>query len=95
MDRRTFAGTLASVTAGLAARPRLEELEPGALPARRLGTTDLLVPILGLGGFHVGQAGSAAQARELVAAALDEGIRLTPPKLPVGDPEADRRGAQG
>lgn len=76
MDRRAFTGTLAAVTAGLAAMPRFDEREPGTLPARRLGATDMLVPILSLGGFHMGQAGSASQARELVAAALDEGIRF-------------------
>ncbi len=46
------------------------------VPARRLGRTGELLPMLGLGGFHVGQAGSEAAARTLVDAALDEGMRF-------------------
>jgi aryl-alcohol dehydrogenase-like predicted oxidoreductase len=80
MDRRRFATWLASVGAGITTRfdPGLSPATrlPNALPTRQLGATGLEVPILGLGGFHLGQAGSAASARSLVDAALDEGIRF-------------------
>lgn len=46
------------------------------LPTRRLGRTGVTLPMLGLGGYHVGQAGSEAAARALVDAAFDEGIRF-------------------
>ncbi len=46
------------------------------LPTRRLGRTGLQVPILGLGGFHVGQAGSERAARQLVETAFEEGVRF-------------------
>jgi aryl-alcohol dehydrogenase-like predicted oxidoreductase len=51
---------------------------PGAdtLPRRRLGRTSEEVPILGLGGWHVGDAGSERAAHELVDAAFAEGIRF-------------------
>jgi aryl-alcohol dehydrogenase-like predicted oxidoreductase len=59
------AGSVGAVTTGAA-----------TLPSRRLGRTGVTLPMLGLGGYHVGQAGSAAAARTLVDAALDEGIRF-------------------
>jgi len=48
----------------------------GTLPTRLLGRADVPVTILGLGGSHVGQAGSERAARQLVETALDEGIRF-------------------
>jgi predicted aldo/keto reductase-like oxidoreductase len=51
-------------------------LPPSSLPTRRLGRTGLDVPILSLGGHHVGRASSEADARILVETALEEGIRL-------------------
>lgn len=81
MDRRTFARTVAAVLAGLGipsgargAYPR--SLPPSSLPTRRLGRTGLDVPILALGGHHVGRAESEAEARVLVETALEQGIRL-------------------
>ncbi len=51
-------------------------LPPSSLPTRRLGRTGLDVPILSLGGHHVGRAASEAEARVLVETALEEGIRF-------------------
>ena len=47
-----------------------------ALPERRLGRTGVMLPILGLGGWHLGDAGSERAAHELVRTALAEGIRF-------------------
>lgn len=49
---------------------------PGVLPERRLGRTGVTLPILGLGGWHLGDAGSERAAHELVETALAEGIRF-------------------
>jgi len=64
------------MTARLDATRPPPERSPLPLPTRPLGSTGLDVPILGLGGFHLGQAGSAASARRLVDVALEEGIRF-------------------
>ncbi|MGH7701191.1 MAG: aldo/keto reductase [Gemmatimonadales bacterium] len=72
MNRRDFARALAGLTAGLGFRPRAL----ADLPTRRLGSTDLEIPILSLGGSHVGHAGSEAAGRRLVEAAYDAGVRL-------------------
>lgn len=74
MDRRTFARTVAAVLAGLG----LPAHGWGAstLPTRRLGRTGLQVPILALGGHHVGRAASEADARLLVETAFEQGIRF-------------------
>jgi uncharacterized protein len=76
VDRRDFSKTLATVTAGLAAVPTRRAAAPGPLPTRRLGRTDLELPMLALGGFHIGQAGSERAARRLIDVALEEGIRF-------------------
>jgi len=92
MNRRTFARTVAAVLAGLgipsraASRDRYGPtapvaatrgaLPPTPLPTRRLGRTGLDVPILALGGHHLGLADSERDARILVETALEEGIRF-------------------
>lgn len=86
MDRRTFSRTLAAVLAGLGlpahgrgasvAPSSTGILPPTSLPTRRLGRTGLDVPILALGGHHVGRADSEADARVLVETALEEGVRF-------------------
>ena len=48
----------------------------GVLPERRLGRTGVVLPILGLGGWHFGDAGSERAAHALLEAALAEGIRF-------------------
>jgi predicted aldo/keto reductase-like oxidoreductase len=87
MDRRTFARTIAAVMAGLGIPVGGRDasatspfgrgvLPPTTLPTRRLGRTGLDVPILALGGHHVGRAESESAARLLVETALEEGIRF-------------------
>lgn len=87
MDRRTFARTIAAVMAGLGIPVGSRDasatspsgrgvLPPTTLPTRRLGRTGLEVPILALGGHHVGRAESESAARVLVETALEEGIRF-------------------
>jgi len=49
---------------------------PGTLPERRLGRTGVMLPILGLGGWHLGDAGSERAAHLLLESALAEGIRF-------------------
>src|SRR5215211_4193419 len=51
-------------------------LAPGTLPERRLGRTGVMLPILGLGGWHLGDSGSERSARTLLESALTEGIRF-------------------
>jgi uncharacterized protein len=72
MNRREFTRALAALLAAPGVRP----VARGNLPVRRLGGTGLDVPILGLGGSHVGLAGSEAAARRLIETAYDEGIRF-------------------
>ena len=55
---------------------RVEKLAPAALPERRLGRTGVTLPILGLGGWHLGDAGSQRAAYALLETALAEGIRF-------------------
>jgi aryl-alcohol dehydrogenase-like predicted oxidoreductase len=49
---------------------------PGTLPDRPLGRTGVMLPILGLGGWHLGDAGSERAAHELLESAIAEGIRF-------------------
>src|SRR5438046_1909636 len=44
------------------------------VPRRPLGRTGVEVSVLGLGGYHLGQAGSRRQAVSLVQSAVDAGI---------------------
>jgi aryl-alcohol dehydrogenase-like predicted oxidoreductase len=48
----------------------------GRLPERRLGRTGVSLPVLGLGGFHLGLAPDERSARTLVETALEEGLRF-------------------
>ncbi|MBM3984270.1 MAG: aldo/keto reductase, partial [Planctomycetes bacterium] len=49
---------------------------PGLLPRRPLGSTGVSLPILGLGGFHLGACADEAAARALLETALAEGVTL-------------------
>ena len=86
MDRRRFAATLGALGAGLAV-PRIG---PGTLPTRRLGRTELDLPILSLGGSHLTQASSERAARTLVETALEEGIRFFDTAESYGDGRSER-----
>lgn len=46
------------------------------LPTRELGSTGVVLPQLGLGGYHLGQHRNEHDARALVEAALAEGVRF-------------------
>jgi aryl-alcohol dehydrogenase-like predicted oxidoreductase len=83
MDRAEFLQWLgAAIGARLARRTTRDapsgvpRLAPATLPERRLGRTGVTLPILGLGGWHLGDAGSERAAHELVETALAEGIRF-------------------
>ena len=79
MQRREFLHSMAGVAAGSLvgdAMGRGSGAAQGAIPVRPLGGTGLQVPILGLGGFHVGSAGSEAAAAAVVEAAFEEGVRF-------------------
>jgi len=49
---------------------------PGELPLRALGSTGVSLPILALGGFHLGGCADETAARALLETALAEGVRL-------------------
>ena len=81
MNRKEFLQQLVGLTAGLVvpsfvSRSVAGEGETPAIPRRKLGSTDITVPVLGLGGFHLGLAANEKQARAIVDAALEEGIRF-------------------
>ncbi|MFL5616812.1 MAG: aldo/keto reductase [Gemmatimonadaceae bacterium] len=84
MDRADFLQWLGAALGGrlisAAQRPPAGAVErllaPNTLPERRLGRTGVTLPILGLGGWHLGDAGSERAAHELVETALTEGIRF-------------------
>jgi uncharacterized protein len=87
---RTFAGLMAALglpapAAGAASADSVRpsdgrvpagDLPPTSLPTRRLGRTGLEVPILALGGHHLGRSASESDARVLVETALEEGVRF-------------------
>jgi aryl-alcohol dehydrogenase-like predicted oxidoreductase len=84
MDRASFlkwlGGALGSrVMLGAPGPARNDEadaLSVAPLPERRFGRTGVMLPILGLGGWHLGDAGSERSARALLESALAEGIRF-------------------
>ncbi|HEU4721567.1 MAG TPA: aldo/keto reductase [Gemmatimonadaceae bacterium] len=81
MDRASFLKWLGTTAGGrllLGARAREDASvrAPAALPERRFGRTGLMMPILGLGGWHFGDAGSERAARTLLETAIAEGIRF-------------------
>ena len=84
MDRAGFlkwlgaaiGGPLMLGASGRVRPPALAPLASRTLPERRLGRTGVTLPILGLGGWHLGDAGSERAAHALVETAIDEGIRF-------------------
>ena len=84
MDRAGFlkwlggslGGRLLLGARGLVRRGEADLPSTAALPERRLGRTGVMLPILGLGGWHLGDAGSERAARVLLESALAEGIRF-------------------
>jgi aryl-alcohol dehydrogenase-like predicted oxidoreductase len=72
----TLGGPFMTGGAALVLERPPEPLAPTTLPERRLGRTGVTLPILGLGGWHLGDAGSERAAHALLEAALAEGIRF-------------------
>jgi aryl-alcohol dehydrogenase-like predicted oxidoreductase len=72
VTRRAFVETFTLGAAALAA-----QAQSGAeIPRRRLGRTGLEVSALGIGGYHLGSAGSEAEAIQIVNEALDAGVNF-------------------
>lgn len=84
MDRANFLKRLGATIGGrflvsgrsIVATPEGPVFAPGTLPERRFGRTGVMMPILGLGGWHLGDAGSERAARTLLETAIAEGIRF-------------------
>lgn len=62
-----------------------------AIPTRPLGRTGETVSLLGLGGFHLGLAASAAEAVRIVRTALDAGVTFLDNCWDYHDGESERR----
>jgi uncharacterized protein len=75
--RRTFLQTAATATAALALAQDLvaQTQHTGTgIPTRPLGTTGVHLPILCLGGWHIGAVQEKAEAIRIMHAAIDEGL---------------------
>ena len=72
----TIGGRLLLGAGAIAPQASSRSLPRGTLPERRLGRTGVKMPILGLGGWHLGDAGSERAARAVLDTALAEGIRF-------------------
>jgi predicted aldo/keto reductase-like oxidoreductase len=76
MDRRQFI-RLAVTSAALPALSRLEaRAAQDEIPRRALGKTGERVSIVGIGGYHLGQAKSDAEATRIVRTAIDHGVNF-------------------
>lgn len=78
-DRRTFLKKTLTATAG--AYPLLNNIIPavhaaGTIPRRRLGKTNEMVSMIGLGGGNLGHIKDDAVAQNVLAAAFDVGINF-------------------
>jgi aryl-alcohol dehydrogenase-like predicted oxidoreductase len=65
-----------AAVAGLAEQVLAQTTSPGAngLPTRLLGRTNVRVPIIGLGGWHIGYIKDEREAIRIMHAAIDEGL---------------------
>ncbi len=72
--RREFLETAAGVTAALPLAA--QTTSGGQVPMRPLGKTGAQVSALGMGGYHLGSANDADEARRMVDMALDAGINF-------------------
>jgi aryl-alcohol dehydrogenase-like predicted oxidoreductase len=59
---------------GDAAAANGDRLPEGKMPMRRLGRTGVEVSLLGLGGYHIGQAPDEQTATRIIRAAIDHGV---------------------
>jgi predicted aldo/keto reductase-like oxidoreductase len=83
MDRREFVRSMLALTSGWAlsgCRPGTSKTVSDALgtllPLRPLGSTGVQVPMLGLGGFHIGLAETEELAQALIEKSIEGGIRF-------------------
>jgi aryl-alcohol dehydrogenase-like predicted oxidoreductase len=63
---------------------------PSLIPHRILGSTDAEVPIMGLGGYHLGTIGSKREAMRIVQAAVEAGITFLDNAWEYHDGESER-----
>ena len=61
------------------------------IPRRALGRTGVEVPIMGLGGYHLGTVGNRRDAIRIVQAAVDEGITFMDNAWEYHDGESEKR----
>src|SRR6185436_3998778 len=81
--RRFLQWGLGGAAAGLAAQvgragaaPNSDKLPEGKMPMRRLGRTGVEVSLVGLGGYHIGQAPDEQTATRIIRAAIDGGVNF-------------------
>src|SRR5436309_2482086 len=86
--RRFLQWGLAGAVAGVASRGGVaragadkppggaDKLPEGKMPMRRLGRTGVDVSLVGLGGFHIGQAADEQTAMRIIRAAIDHGVNF-------------------
>jgi uncharacterized protein len=74
-SRREFLGAAGALIAG-GSGMTTQANAAGGIPRRPLGKTGLEVSILGLGGFHLGSAKDADEAKRIVDMAIDAGINF-------------------
>jgi len=81
-DRRRFLKWgLGGAAAGMAWRPGAaaaagDKLPEGKMPMRPLGRTGVKVSLVGLGGYHIGNAPDEQTATRIIRAAIDHGINF-------------------
>ena len=62
--------------AARARAPTGDKLPEGKMPMRKLGRTGVDVSLVGLGGYHIGQAADEQTATRIIRAAIDDGINF-------------------
>jgi aryl-alcohol dehydrogenase-like predicted oxidoreductase len=63
-------------SAGGADKQPPDKLPEGKMPMRRLGRTGVDVSLVGLGGYHIGQAPDEQTATRIIRAAIDHGVNF-------------------
>ena len=53
-----------------------DKLPEGKMPMRKLGRTGAEVSLVGLGGYHIGQAADEQTAVRIIRAAIDHGVNF-------------------
>jgi aryl-alcohol dehydrogenase-like predicted oxidoreductase len=74
MNRRQFLGGLLAAAAVGGVHRETARAAEGQLPRRPLGRTGVMLPILGLGGAHIGHQPHARDSIRIIRAAIDGGI---------------------